>query len=165
MATTTNSLPQQQAPLPATLSKQVAEVTGKSVRKVSLTDNAIFVRISFHKLGVSRKLDGDLVTVDADRDLIRSTKQLCDSAEMDAVKSLDARIRQYVKSRASQAIIQDSLWALGLNLVKEFEEQMREFATQRGQLADAFCRAYQTIVDSDKTRLRAAFKETDYPTV
>jgi hypothetical protein len=148
--------------LPKTVSQQVAELTGKTPQKVRIFDKACCVRVKFNKVGTSRKIPSGAVETDSDRDLIRVSKTLYDSSEMKAVKKFDGEIRAWIYSRCLSSYIDDGLYFISLQSLKDFDEQMKKFEVQRAALVESLVAASERIIDQDKNRLRSNFRESDY---
>lgn len=166
-----------------TVSQQVADATGKMPRRISILDSAVCVRIKFGRIGTSRKVKNETtitkavsqetgeeydvvtktVTVDAEEDLIKVSKKLLSSPEVDAINKFDSEIRKWIRSRVNDSNIDEGLYWIGLPLVGGFEEQMKAYAIRRNELVNNLVEAYEGIVQEDATRLRAAFDQNDYP--
>ena len=56
----------------------------------------ILMKLNFTGLGNSAKVSTAQVECDTDKDLLRVSKKLLDSPELEAIRSLDGEIRRYV---------------------------------------------------------------------
>jgi hypothetical protein len=161
-----------------TVAQQVQEATGQKPKKITIQDAAVCVRIKFGKVGTSRKVanktivtqdkngedvETKVVTVDADAELIKVSKTLLSSPEMDAINSFYAEVRKWVRLRVNASKIDEGLFWLGLRLIKEFDDQMKTYSAQLEPLLDNLAEAYEGIIEADRARLRTAFEEDDYP--
>ena len=162
-----------------TVSQRVQGLTGRRATRVSILDSAVCVRVKFGKIGTSRKVkntttlvkneetgeetETKVVTVDAEEDLIKISKKLLDSPEMDAINKFYGEVRKYIKSRVNASNIDDGLYWLGLSSIREFEDRMNGFLGELNPLLDKLCEAFEGIVQEDSTRLRGAFDPADYP--
>jgi len=173
-------------PAPQTASTQVEQLTGKKPRRITILDTAVCVRVKFGRIGTSRKVkktssitqeidqetgethevEKKVFTVDAEEKLIRVSKKLLDSPEMDALNQLDSEIRKYIRSRVLESGIDDGLYWISLKkeVIDEFETQMKAYFTRIVELVNNLAEAYEGIVQTDQERLRGAFDPEDYLT-
>ena len=61
-----------------------------------LARKTVFVKLHLGVLGNSRKVSSAQVEVDADKNLIRVSKTLLDSPELQAIRRLDGELRYYL---------------------------------------------------------------------
>jgi hypothetical protein len=61
-----------------------------------LSKQTVFIKLHLGLLGNSRKVSSSQVAVDADKALIRVSKTLLDSPELQAIRTLDGDIRHFL---------------------------------------------------------------------
>src|ERR1035437_1147093 len=61
-----------------------------------LAKKTVFIKVHLGLLGNSRKVSSSQVEVDADKALIHAAKNLLDSPELQAIRSLDGDVRRYL---------------------------------------------------------------------
>ncbi len=131
----------------------------------SVMDQAICVSVNLGRLGNTRKISSSQVEVDADKDLIRVSKTLLDSAELKAIQSLDGEIRKTLYNVCLPSMFRGGVYLVPIKLVEHVDKKLREFQVERGKLVAAFVKAYPSLIETAATRLRGVFNTRDYPTV
>ena len=128
-----------------------------------LAGKTVFIKLHLGSLGNSRKVSSSQVEVDADKALIRISKNLLDSPELQAIRSLDGEIRRYLYDTCLPFDV--GIHLLPLGLIEAVDERLREFKTQRDELVEAFLLAYPRLCQEAAVRLRTLYNPTDYPPV
>jgi hypothetical protein len=128
-----------------------------------LARKTVFIKLHLGLLGNSRKVSSSQVEVDADKALIRVSKNLLDSPELQAIRSLDGDIRRYLYDTCLPFDV--GIHLLPLGLIEAVDERLREFKAQRDELVDAFLLAYPRLCQEAAVRLRTLYNPTDYPPV
>src|SRR5207247_6529569 len=79
-----------------------------------LAKKTVFIKLHLGLLGNSRKVSSSQVEVDADKSLIRVSKNLIDSPELQAIRTLDGDVRRYLYETCLQFEVGIRLltWAL-----------------------------------------------------
>lgn len=163
--------------LPKTVAAHVQDITGKSPLKVNLLENAVCCRIKFGKLGTSRKVSHsevelnftpekeieDTPVVDTDKSLIRITKKILQSEEGKAIDKFYTNLRKWRDDRVLPSFVDDGLFFVSLTLVEAFEKKFLQAQRELQDLVDILCEALPGLIEDDRARLGAAFRETDYP--
>lgn len=126
-------------------------------------DRAVCINISFERFGTTKKVNGALVEVDADKELIRTSKTLLQCDQLKAICQLDTSARGYLKSRCLPSPFRSGIYLLPVDLLQEVEYRLRAFKTEREGLVSEFAAAYELLVEDARTRLRALFDDSDYP--
>ena len=108
----------------------------------------------------SRKVSSSQVAVDADKALIRVSKTLLDSPELQAIRTLDGDIRHFLYDMCLPFEV--GIHLLPLGLVETVEEKLREFKDKRGQLVESFLSAYPRLCQEAAGRLRTLYNPADY---
>ena len=129
----------------------------------ALARKTVFIKLHLGLLGNSRKVSSSQVEVDADKALIRVSKNLLDSPELQAIRSLDGDIRRYLYDTCLPFDV--GIHLLPLGLIEAVDERLREFQAQRDELVEAFLQAYPRLCQEAAVRLRTLHNPTDYPPV
>ncbi len=142
--------------------------TAAPILNVQSSDNelakqTVFIKLHLGLLGNSRKVSSSQVAVDADKALIRVSKTLLDSPELQAIRTLDGDIRHFLYDMCLPFEV--GIHLLPLCLVETVEERLREFKDKRGELVESFLSAYPRLCQEAAGRLRTLYNPTDYPPV
>lgn len=129
-----------------------------------LASKTVLLRVRFGLLGNSRKISNSAVQVDADKNLIRVSKTLLDSPELDAIRKADGALRGYIYDTCLPGF-DDGLYFLPIPLIEDVERTLREFKTKRESLVDLFLLAYPELCKTAEERLRTVYSSKDYPSV
>src|SRR2546427_9944258 len=111
-------------------------------------------------MGNTRKVSSSQIEADADKDLLRVSKQLVDSAELKAIARFDGEIRRFLYNICLPFEI--GIHLLPIAALQTVEQRLRQFADDRKQLADAFLSAYQSVCQDAAKRLRGLYNPSDY---
>ena len=128
-----------------------------------LARKTVFIKLHLGLLGNSRKVSSSQVEVDADKALIRVSKNLLDSPELQAIRSLDGDIRRYLYDTCLPFDV--GIHLLPLGLIEAVDERLREFKAQRDELVEVFLLAYPRLCQEAAVRLRTLYNPADYPPV
>ena len=128
-----------------------------------LARKTVFIKLHLGLLGNSRKVSSSQVEVDADKSLIRVSKNLIDSLELQAIRTLDGDIRRYLYETCLPFEV--GIHLLPLALLETVDEKLREFKDKRGELVEAFLAAYPRLCQEAAGRLRTLYNPADYPPV
>src|SRR5437867_466117 len=128
-----------------------------------LVQRTVCVKVCLGLLGNTRKVSNSQVEVDADKSLIRVSKSLIASQELQAIKSLDSDVRRYLYNTCLP--FEAGIHLLPLELIESVDEKLREFEEKRRELVEVFIRAYPDLCRQAAERLRALYNPDDYPPV
>ena len=128
-----------------------------------LAKKTVFIKVHLGLLGNSRKVSSSRVEVDADKALIRVSKTLLDSPELQAIRTLDGDIRHFLYDMCLPFEV--GIHLLPLGLVETVDEKLREFSEKRSVLVEVFLAAYPRLCQEAAGRLRTLHNPTDYPPV
>ena len=128
-----------------------------------LAKQTVFIKVHLGLLGNTRKVSASQVEVDADKALIRVSKTLLDSPELQAVRGLDGDVRHFLYDMCLPFDV--GIHLLPLCLVESVEEKLREFKEKRSELVETFLTAYPRLCREAAGRLRTLYNPTDYPPV
>ncbi len=112
-----------------------------------LAHKTVCLKVHLGLLGNSRKVSNSQVEVDADKQLIRVSKILLDSVELQVIKTLDG------------------IQLVPLPQIETVDKMLREYAQKRLELVDAFVGAYPRLCEQAAARLRTLYNPNDYPPV
>jgi hypothetical protein len=129
-------------------------------------ENTVLLNLTLSSPGNTRKVDTGQVEVDADKDMLKLSKELWKSPEYDAVKSVLGEVRRWVQTKCLPAsFIKGGFYILPLGLMETVTERLEEFRTQLEPLVETFCRMYETRKREAVDRLRELYDEDQYPPV
>ncbi len=126
-----------------------------------LARKTVFIKLHLGLLGNSRKVSSSQVEVDADKALIRVSKNLLDSPELQAIRALDGDARRYLYEMCLPFEV--GIHLLPLGLLETVDEKLREFEEKRDELVDVFLAAYPRLCQEATGRLRTLYNPADYP--
>ncbi len=108
---------------------------------VDLARKTVCIKVRLSTMGNTRKVSTSQIEADADKDLLRVSKHLLDSAELKAVGRFDGEIRRFLYNICLPFEI--GIHLLPVAALEVVEERLRKFAADRAELAKAFLAAYQ----------------------
>ena len=130
---------------------------------MDLAKKTVCIKISLSTIGNTRKVSTAQIEADADKDLLRVSKRLVDSAELKAITRFDGEIRRFLYNICLPFEI--GIHLLPITALEMVEYRLRQFAVDRRQLVEAFLSAYPSLCQDAATRLRGLYNPTDYPAV
>ena len=128
-----------------------------------LARKTVFVKLHLGLLGNSRKVSSAQVEVDADKNLIRVSKTLLDSPELQAIRRLDGDLRRYLYNMCLP--FEPGIHLLPIGLIETVDTKLHEFEAMREELVEAFLAAYPRLCEEAAARLRTLYNPLDYPPV
>lgn len=128
-----------------------------------LARKTVCIKVERHRLGNSKKVSSSQVEVDTDKSLLHISKRLYDSKEYTAVGNLDGEITRYLEETCLP--FERGIHLCPVQLLKQVDAKMREFAEARRELVEAFVAVYPELCKSAPGRLRALHNPLDYPAV
>ena len=130
---------------------------------MDLAKKTVCIKISLSTIGNTRKVSTAQIEADADKDLLRVSKRLVDSAELKAITRFDGEIRRFLYNICLPFEI--GIHLLPIAALETVEHRLRQLAGDRRQLVHAFISAYPSLCQDAATRLRGLYNPTDYPAV
>lgn len=127
-----------------------------------LASKTVLLRVRFGLLGNSRKISNSAVQVDADKNLIRVSKKLLNSKELEAIRKADGALRGYIYDTCLPGF-DDGLYFLPDLLIEQVEATFKKFKPERENLVDVFIAAYPELCKDAEEALRAVYSSKDYP--
>jgi len=126
-----------------------------------LARKTVFIKLRLGVFGNSRKVSTAQVEVDADKTLIRVSKSILDSPELEAVRRLDSEIRRFLYTTCLP--FDTGVHLLPIGLIESVETKLCEFESKRQELVDEFIVAYPKLCQEAAARLRTLHNPLDYP--
>ena len=130
---------------------------------VDLARKTVCIKVRLSTMGNTRKVSTSQIEADTDKDLLRVSKRIVDSAELKAIGRFDGEIRRYLYNICLPFEI--GIHLLPIAALETVEERLRRFAADRAELAKAFLAAYPTLCQDAAKRLRGLYNPADYPPV
>jgi cell division septum initiation protein DivIVA len=128
-----------------------------------LAQKTVCLKVHLGLIGNSRKVSNSQVEVDADKQLIRVSKILLDSVELQAIKTLDGEVRRYLYDNCLP--FESGIQLVPLPQIETVDQKLREYAQKRLELVNAFVGAYPRLCEQAAARLRTLYNPNDYPPV
>jgi hypothetical protein len=130
---------------------------------VNVTDKTVVVTITCGAIGNSRKVATSEIQIDADKDLIRVTKQLLDSPELKAIGHHDGQTRTEIVSLALPSFFRSGFYLVPIAAIERVQKILTEAKDKREELVEAFLKVYQQRKTEAEERLKGQFNSSDYP--
>ncbi len=130
---------------------------------VDLARKTVCIKVRLSTMGNTRKVSTSQIEADTDKDLLRVSKRIVDSAELKAIGRFDGEIRRYLYNICLPFEI--GIHLLPIAALETVEERLRRFAADRAELAKAFLAAYPALCQDAAKRLRGLYNPADYPPV
>jgi hypothetical protein len=130
---------------------------------VDLAKKTVCIKVRLSTMGNTRKVSTSQIEADADKDLLRVSKHLVDSAELKAIGRFDGEIRRYLYNICLPFEI--GIHLLPIAALEQVEERLRQFFVDREHLVKAFLAAYPSLCLDAAKRLRGLYNPADYPPV
>ncbi len=132
-------------------------------RGQDLAQKTVCLKVHLGLVGNSRKVSNSQVEVDADKQLIRVSKILLDSVELQVIKTLDGEVRRYLYDTCLP--FESGIQLVPLPQIETVDQKLREYAQKRRDLVEAFVGSYPRLCEQAATRLRTLYNPNDYPPV
>jgi hypothetical protein len=130
---------------------------------VDLAKKTVCIKVRLSTMGNTRKVSTSQIEADADKDLLRVSKHLVDSAELKAIGRFDGEIRRFLYNICLPFEI--GIHLLPIAALETVEFRLRQFAEDRKQLVAAFINAYPSLCQDAAKRLRGLYNPADYTPV
>lgn len=128
----------------------------------SLADKTMFLFVRFGMLGNSRKVSGsEVLETDADKALLKVSKLLLDSEELEAIKKADGKMRQFLYN--SCLPFEAGVYLLPDGMAPRVNTRLTEYKAERSALVSKFVAAYPELCKSAAKRLGSLYNVADYP--
>lgn len=130
---------------------------------LSVMDKAICLLISFSGFSLNRKASTASVTVNAEKSMLALSKRLLRSKEYDAIKSVDRKVKDYLKRIALPSVLKSGSYLVPIPLVEEVEQKLQQWRGERLDRIEEFILVYPKQAEAIEQELRALFDPRDYP--
>ena len=131
---------------------------------IEFLKRGIAFRLKLRLIGSKRAVDTDKVdTGDADKDLLRVTKEILDSGEVKAIRNHDFETRAAIRRRALPSILGSGWYLLPIPSVNEIDEYVEARKVERSTLIDKLIEALPALKDRSKERLGHLWVEEQFP--
>ena len=128
---------------------------------VDLASRTVCIKVRLSTMGNTRKVSTSQIEADADKDLLRVSKHLLDSAELKAVGRFDGEIRRFLYNICLPFEI--GIHLLPIPALEMVEQRLRAFRADREALVASFLAAYPGLCQDAARRLRGLYNPADYP--
>jgi hypothetical protein len=129
----------------------------------SLSESTVILQVKFGVLGDSRKVSSSQVEVDTDKQLLRVAKKILVSAEFEAIRQLDRRVKKYLDGVCVP--FETGTRFLAVPLIEDVDRKLHEFAHERATVVERFLDLYPALCESMSERLRVLHNPLDYPPI
>ena len=128
-----------------------------------VTAKTICLALKRGRFGNVKKASLAQVEVDADKTLLRLSKQLLDSPELKAIQKLDSEVQGYLRTVAFSSMFKGGVYLIPLAIVEQVEAALKNFAERRQVLVNAAVDAYPQRTQETSERLGVVHQPGDYP--
>jgi hypothetical protein len=129
----------------------------------SVAEKTICIVVRKGRFGTKRKASTDDVEVESDKALLRLSKTILESPELDQVKKLDSAMTSYLKGLCLRSMFKGGVYLLSLGLVEEVNAQLETFSAERALLVDKAVETYDKRCEETSKRLDMLHDPGDYP--
>jgi hypothetical protein len=129
----------------------------------SLSESTVILQVKFGVLGDSRKVSSSQVEVDTDKQLLRVAKKILVSAEFEAIRQVDRRVKKHLDGVCVP--FETGTRFLAVPLIEDVDRKLHEFAQERATLVSRFLDLYPALCESMSERLRVLHNPLDYPPI
>jgi hypothetical protein len=119
---------------------------------VDLAKKTVCIKMRLSTMGNTRKVSTSQIEADADKDLLRVSKHLLDSAELKAIGRFDGEIRRFLYNICLPFEI--GIHLLPIAALETVEDRLQKFAEDRQALVTAFLSVYPGLCQDAGKRLR-----------
>jgi hypothetical protein len=149
---------------PVTLAEiEAAQETPAMRDDTDLASKTVFLRIRFGALGNQKKVAGDVLETDADKSLLKVSKTLLDSPELDAIRKADGQMRNWLYNICLPYDM--GIMLLPLGLIETVQQRLVSYRAERQVMVDTFVEAYPQLCAHAAEQLGSLFDVANYPDV
>jgi hypothetical protein len=130
-----------------------------------LTEKTKFIRVSYGNVGNTKSVKSDILRTNADKTMLKITKNLLDSPELDAVKLHDNNLRKWMDKVCLPFIDWPGVLLLPEGMVQRVWDKLLMHREERHALISAFLTQYPELKEQARIALADEFDEADYPAV
>jgi hypothetical protein len=140
---------------------RIEEVNFEGEIQSDLSKKTVCLKMHIGVLGNRRKVSTSQIEVDTDKSLLRVSKALLTSKELQAIKRLDTEIRNYVYGICLP--FETGVHLLPFPLIEQADKKFSEFQQRRQELIQQFVAAYPNLCREAAKQLRSLYNPNDYP--
>ncbi len=130
---------------------------------LSIAEKTACVSITMGSLGNSRKVSTSQIEVDADKSLIRVSKKLIDSKELQAITKHYSETMNRVRAYSVPSFFRAGIQMVSIPAIETVELNLKKDAITTAHLVEKFMVVYEDEIAKAKERLRDLFNPMDYP--
>ena len=131
-----------------------------------LANNVLFLQVHFGRLGNTRSIGGDIFETDADKSLLRATKQLLVSPELEAIRKADLRMYQWLYNSSGLAVpCSFDAFCIPKGSLINVRQKLEDYRLERIALVDAFLSVYAAQAKETGSKLASLSDLSDYPPI
>lgn len=125
-----------------------------------LVKNVLFLSVRRGAIGNTRKVKDEILNTEADKSLLRVSKTLLESKELDAIRKLDYELRKWLGNTCLP--FDTGVLLLPRGFQAAAKEKFATHKIEREKLVDAFIAVYPTVKAEAKEKLGVLYQEGDY---
>lgn len=134
-----------------------------------LTEKSLFLRVSYGHLGNTKKVpNAAVIKTEASASLLqllRVSKSLLESPELDAIKHHDNALRKWLSNVCLPFLDWPGVLVVPKPLVQRVWDKLRDHREERHELVAAFFSVYPSLIEKAKEQLGPLYVENEYATV
>lgn len=131
-----------------------------------LTEKSLFLRVSYGNLGNTKKVPGsEILSTDADKALLRVSKALLDSSELDAIKHHDNSLRKWLNNICLPFLDWPGVLVMPKTQAERVWTRLLAHREERLVLVANFLAQYPSLKEKAKEELDSLYVESEYPRV
>src|SRR6266853_2147922 len=130
---------------------------------LDVAKKTVCIKVRVSTMGNTRRVSTTQIETDADKDLLRVSKRLLDSAELKAISRFDGEIRRFLYNICLPFEI--GIHLLPIAALETVEDRLQKFAQDRQALVTAFLSVYPGLCQDAGKRLRGLYNPADYPPI
>ena len=139
-----------------------------------LLSKAVIISFKTGRFGNNRKVRRNQLTISAvdldggedkpvDKDVLKVSKELLSSKELQAISSFDQKTRGKLLTYCLPSYVDEGYYFLPISLIETVDAFLATARAERQGLVDGFLAVYPDKRDSARYRLGPLFRERDYP--
>jgi hypothetical protein len=131
-----------------------------------LMAKAICLSLKLSSLGIRKKVASNAVQSDADEDMLHVSKDLIESKTFKEIKSLDGKIKAYIRTVwLPSPMFKSGIYLIPIASLEDIDNQLEQFKSERHELVQKFIVEYPALKEAAETKLNSLFNPLDYPEI
>jgi hypothetical protein len=129
-------------------------------------DKCVLLNLTIRKMGLTRKANKDFIEVDADKDMINTTKRLLDCKEIKDINAVCLKIKKMLDYKAvpGASFIKEGIYTIPLQRVQEIDSELVGYMREFNNAVENFLSVYPERRDEAMLKLNVLANPKDYPT-